>query len=201
MSGFRQIINYFISRAEELCDNLMYGWSPRIRLSDIKDDLTNAQPGYSFVRHASNKFEDGYKILLARACFSRKGALPALSGHGRWRWDAVKDYLKHTKELEETCAGGLLTACGQAPRIRELFSIEYENSPSALRGILFWNGKMMYVIRHHKAKRATNHEFHVARFLPARLAMVFTKYLVYIRRLTSILRREQHGYTERQQEV
>ncbi|OAQ71908.1 hypothetical protein VFPPC_12026 [Pochonia chlamydosporia 170] len=201
MSAFRQLIDYFISRAEQLCDDLMYNWSPGIHLSDIKDDISNAQPGYSFISHPKNNFEDEYRILLARACTCRSSQLRQLAGHDRWRWTAVKEYIKSTKDLEETFAGGLLTACGQTPRLRELFSIECENSPSALRNILFWNGKMMYVLRHHKAKRSTNHEFHVARFLPARLAMVLTKYLVYIRRVAGILRREELGYTERRQEI
>ncbi|KFA78363.1 hypothetical protein S40288_09973, partial [Stachybotrys chartarum IBT 40288] len=194
MSAYRQLVEHFISRAERLCDELMYGWKPQLRLSEMKDDLTNTRPGYSFMAHPSNNLADAYKSLLAYACTCRGASLHALTGHGQWRWSAVREYLKKTEDLDRMTAGGLASACGQAVRIRELFSVEYENSPTSQRGIFFWNGKMLYVIRHHKAKRITNHEFHVARFLPARLAMVLTKSIVYIRRVADILRREQHGY-------
>ena len=86
--------------------------------------------------------------------------------------------------------GGLLTSCGQSPRLSELANMECENSPSNARAICIWNGSVVYVIRHHKSKRTTNHEFNVVRFLPARLGMVMVRYLSYIRRLASILRFE-----------
>ncbi|KAJ4013668.1 hypothetical protein NW764_016417 [Fusarium oxysporum] len=93
--------------------------------------------------------------------------------------------------MEEQLAGGLYTACGQTPRIRELLSLEYENGPNTSCGIYAWGGYMVYIIRHHKAKRLTNREFYVVRFLPARLGHVLFKYLVYIRRVADLLRREQ----------
>jgi hypothetical protein len=172
----------------------MYGWKPEMRLSEMKDDLTNTSPGYSFVAHPGNNLKDAYKSLLAHACICQDAALHALTSHGQWRWSAVREYINKTEDLDKMTAGGFGTACGQGIRTRELFSIEYENSPSSQRGIFFWNGKMLYVTRHHKAKRTTNHEFHVARFLPARLAVVLTKSVAYIRRVANILRREQNGY-------
>lgn len=55
---------------------------------------------------------------------------------------------------------------------------------------------MIYVTRHHKAKRVTNREFFVVRFLPARLARVLFYYVVSIRRVSELLRREQVGYRD-----
>jgi hypothetical protein len=95
--------------------------------------------------------------------------------------------------MEEQLAGGLYTACGQTPRISELLSLENENSPNTSCGIYAWGSYMVYVIRHHKAKRLTNREFYVVRFLPVRLGHVLFKYLVYVRRVADLLRREQLG--------
>jgi hypothetical protein len=50
---------------------------------------------------------------------------------------------------------------------------------------------MVYIIRHHKAKRSTNREFNVARFLPVQVGHILYKYLVYIRPLIEMLHREQ----------
>lgn len=88
-----------------------------------------------------------------------------------------------------------MTACGQTPRVRELLSLAVENIPCAIRGIFVLNGSVAYVLHHYKAKRSTNHEFHFARFLPARLSAVVVKYLVCIRRLAVLLQREQSGLT------
>lgn len=49
---------------------------------------------------------------------------------------------------------------------------------------------MAYLIRHHKAKRSTNREFIVVRFLPAEVAHLLYKYLAHIRRFVDLLERE-----------
>jgi hypothetical protein len=56
-----------------------------------------------------------------------------------------------------------------------------------------WNGFMVYLVRHHKAKRSTNREFNVVRFLPVRLGHVMYKYLVFIRRVLNMLCHERSG--------
>ncbi|RSL44777.1 hypothetical protein CEP54_014543 [Fusarium duplospermum] len=191
MDEFRRLSDHFITRAEQLCDELMFGLEPNLDVSKIKDDLTNTQPVFSFVAHPDNMFEEIYKDLLVRVCTSRSGRLVR---NGGWSAQAVMAYLRKVTALEENISGGLLTACGQSPRIRDLLSVAVENSPCAIRGIFVWNGSMAYSIRHHKAKRSTNQEFYVVRFLPARLAAVVLKHLVCIRRLAALLRREQFGF-------
>lgn len=82
------------------------------------------------------------------------------------------------------------TVGGQVARVSELSSLEYENSLSIERGFYVYNGFMILVTRHYKAKRSTNREFNVVRFLCGRGGQVVFKYLVYIRRFLEILRRE-----------
>ncbi|KAH7024319.1 uncharacterized protein B0I36DRAFT_294906 [Microdochium trichocladiopsis] len=48
----------------------------------------------------------------------------------------------------------------------------------------------MTLTRHHKAKRSTNREFNVARFLPLRVGRVLFRYLVYIRPFLTTLSEE-----------
>ncbi|CAF3545320.1 unnamed protein product [Fusarium graminearum] len=143
--------------------------------------------------HPANHLESAYKELLIRAYSSSKGAL-ARDGH--WRWPIVISYLKQVTELEEMLAGGLYVEGGSCPRVRELFALECENGPFTSCGIYVWGGSVVYVAQHHKAKRQTNREFYVVRFLPARLSRVMYLYLVYIRRLANLLRREQVGHSE-----
>ncbi|KFZ14298.1 hypothetical protein V501_03307, partial [Pseudogymnoascus sp. VKM F-4519 (FW-2642)] len=75
-----------------------------------------------------------------------------------------------------------------------LLGLEIQNGPSTERGIYVWNGFVVYLTRHHKAKRSNNREFYVVRFLPARLSCVMYKYLVYIRPFLDMLQRERDSY-------
>ncbi|KAM5358751.1 hypothetical protein ACJA88_015294 [Fusarium oxysporum] len=188
MNDFRKLPDYFITQAEALCDRLMFGMHPNVDLMKVKDDIASSKSGYSFIKSTENGLESAYLELLVRAYTAGRNGL---ARDGIWRWHAVTAYLKQVNKLEEQLAGALYTACGQTPRIRELLSLEYENGPNTSCGIYAWGGYMVYVIRHHKAKRLTNREFYVVRFLPARLGLVLFKYLVYIRRVADLLRREQ----------
>ncbi|KAH7118029.1 hypothetical protein B0J13DRAFT_599833 [Dactylonectria estremocensis] len=174
MENFRQLPAYFITCAEKICDSLMFGLEPKV-------DLT---------MHEKNDLDRAYLELLVRAYTSERDGL---SRHGRWNRNSVTLYLKMVTQLEEMLAGGLYTACGQSPRASELLSLRCENGSSTTCGISIWNGFVIYVLRHHKSKRRTNREFCVARFLPSRLGRVMYKYLVYIRRLAALLKREQSG--------
>ncbi|KAM5528226.1 hypothetical protein FOXYSP1_19495 [Fusarium oxysporum f. sp. phaseoli] len=188
MDKFRQIPDYFISRAEEICDKLMFDIRPDIDLAAMKDDLVNMSSGYSFVKHPANDLDKAYLDLLYSAYASRESKL---SKDGRWKWKSMDLYLKQVTKLEEMLAGGLYTACGQTPRARDLFTLACESGPSTSCSISIWHGLMGYVLRHHKAKRQMGREFYVVRFLPSRLAYVMYNYLVYVRRFAALLRREQ----------
>jgi hypothetical protein len=162
MTKFRGLAEHFIVNAEGLCDELMFGLDPQIDLGLVKDDMTNAQGGFSFIQHPDNGLSKAYLDLSIKACTIRRNGL---FREDRWDWKAIWRYEKKVVALEEMILGGLYTACGQVPRATEILSLECENSPSTQRGLYVWNGFMVYLVRHHKAKRSTNREFNVVRFL------------------------------------
>lgn len=67
--------------------------------------------------------------------------------------------------LEEMLLGGIHTTGGQVPQAPELLSLESQNGSSTERGVYIWNRFMIYLTRHHKAKRSTNREFNVVLFI------------------------------------
>lgn len=194
MESFRMLADHFITRAEKLCAKLMLGVEQEVDLPRMRDDMTKSDYGYSFIKDPHNELDRPYQELLARACISPSAGL---SRHGQWSWAGVTAYLRDAEKLEEMLAGALYTACGQVPRLRELLSLEHENGPLSKGSMSLWNGSVIYVIRHHKAKRQTNREFYVARFLPARLGVIMCRYLACIRRLSDMLRRERYGHLYR----
>jgi hypothetical protein len=189
MDSYRRLAEHFISRAEELCAELMLGLDVSVDLTRVKDDMTDTRKGTSFVHHPENGLLRAYLDLSKQACTTRAG----LFKNRKWDWEAVFSYQRKAEELDEMGLGGLYSACGQVPRGPGLLELEYENGSSTERGMYIWNGFMLYVTRHHKAKRSTNHEFIVARFLPGRLAHVMYKQMVYIHRFLAMLQRERYG--------
>lgn len=100
-------------------------------------------------------------------------------------------YLEKATALLQSILAILYTTGGQVPWASELLSLEYENSASTERGIYLYEGSILYLTRHHKAKRSTNREFYVARFLPPRAGQVVFYYLAYIRPFVEMLQRDQ----------
>ncbi|KAH7150651.1 hypothetical protein DER46DRAFT_513820, partial [Fusarium sp. MPI-SDFR-AT-0072] len=124
----------------------------------VKDNITSLKSSYSFIKYTENSLKLAYLELLVHTYTTGRNRL---ARGGIWRWHAVTAYLKQVNKMEEHLAGGLYTAYGQTPRIRELLSLEYENGPNTSCRIYTRGGYMVYIIRHHKAKQLTNREFYV----------------------------------------
>jgi len=110
--------------------------------------------------------------------------------NGEWNHAAVFQYLRRKEAFLETLMAILHTTGGQALRSTELFSLEYQNGSSTERGVYVYNGRMAYVTCYHKARRSTNKEFNVVRFLPPRPGLLLFYYLAYIFPFTKMLLRE-----------
>ncbi|KAH7010616.1 uncharacterized protein B0I36DRAFT_401272, partial [Microdochium trichocladiopsis] len=186
MDTFRQLSEHFIGHAEELCEQLMLGLQVDVHLERVKDDLVNAKDGFSFISHPHNKLS--HAQLLKQACTPYSGLFD--ESHGTWKVTAVARYQKTAERLLEFLAGCFHTTSGQTGRSSELFSLTYQNSAFGERGLYIHNGSVMTLTRHHKAKRSTNREFNVVRFLPLRVGRVIFRYLVYIRPFLTTLGKE-----------
>ncbi|KAJ9634892.1 hypothetical protein H2199_008756 [Coniosporium tulheliwenetii] len=187
MEAFRKFGHHISEKAETLCDTLMYGWSPDLNLSEVKDDMRNTQLGYSFVQHPANGLSMAYLELCARVCMVQTGGL---LHRKTWSHQAIRQYLKDAEALLELLLALLYALGGQAPRATEILSLQHCNGQSTERGVYAYNGALIYVTKHHKAKLSTNKEFNVARFLPARAGKILFYYLVYLRPFTEMLSRE-----------
>ncbi|KAJ9419471.1 hypothetical protein QL093DRAFT_2591076 [Fusarium oxysporum] len=153
MAEFRLLSKHIIQQT----DNVFNKRGRFIDLSRLKDDLKNAEKGFSF-----------------RACSIRRGGLTV---KGNWNQKAVFKYIRTEEALCEYLSLGLYHPCGQR--------------------IFVYNGSMIYLVRHHKAKRSTNREFVVVRFLPAELGQTLCQYLVFIRPFVDLLDRQCHlGFSE-----
>lgn len=186
MDQFRSLSYEIVEAASESCARLMYGIQPDERLDTIRDDMSNIARGYSFVQEPRNGLADAYLELSSRACLDKADGLMS---RDRWNRTAVDRYVKEEGALLQQIMLVLYLLGGQAPRSTELFSLECWNGPATPRSIYVHAGSMLYVTRHHKARQSSNQEFQVVRYLPRKAASLLSKYLVYIRPFTEMIRR------------
>ena len=164
----------------------MFGLRARVKLDGISDEMSKSTAGYSFVHDRANNLKDAYLALVDHACLS---PVHGLMLSERWNMAAVDRYLRKVFDFLGLLSVCMHTLSGQSARGPEMLSVECENGPASLRGIFVHAGRMMYVTRHHKARRATNNEFQVARILPRQVGEVLFNYLVYMRPFVEMIRR------------
>lgn len=190
MQHFRQLGDRALESANASLIRLMYGITPTIRLESMADRISNMTSGYSFVQDPTNELFSAYLNLSSRACLD---PMDGLMFSERWNLDAVHRYLKEEAYFLTQLMLVMHLRGGQAPRSPELFSLECCNGPSTSRGVYIHEASIMYVTRHSKAKRSTNQEFHVARYLPRPDSELMATYLVYVRPFVEMLRRACYG--------
>lgn len=103
--------------------------------------------------------------------------------------DAVRRYLKEDTALLTNIMLIMYLRGWQAPRTTELLSVECYNDPSTPCGVYIHDGSLVLVTRHYNARRSTNQEFNIARYLPDEDSKLIVAYLTYIRPLVALLRR------------
>jgi hypothetical protein len=94
MEDFRNFGHSLVRHAEALCDTLMFNWLPRVDLNRVRDEMSNARQGYSFIQHPANDLSTAYLTLSTRACTAQRDGLLR---EDRWDFKAVSEYLKMTE--------------------------------------------------------------------------------------------------------
>jgi hypothetical protein len=110
---------------------LLLGLDVPVDLTQVKDDMTDARKGTSFIQRPDNGLLHVYLDLSKQACTTRAG----LFKNGKWDWEVVFSYQRKAEDLDEMILGGLYTACVQLPRGPDLLEIECENCSFSERGV------------------------------------------------------------------
>ena len=175
-----------LGRARRSMDRLLYGLDPNISLDDLQDKMSSHRQGYYFVKESANGLDGAYLELLSKACLHPGDGLMSAEV---WKLDAVRRFLKQESSLLTNIMLMMYLRGGQAPRTTEFLSIECWNGPTTSRGIYIHRGSLVYVTRHSKARRMTNHEFHIARYLPQEDSRLVATYLAVVRPFAEMLNR------------
>lgn len=184
MDQLRALGRTALNSATNALKRLMYGMTPKIQLASIRDRLSNQTRGYSFVQDPLNQLQAAYLELSSHVCLHQTDGLMASD---QWNMANVNRYLAEEVDFLTSFELVMYLRGGQAVRASELFSIMHKNSSSSSRGIYVHEGRIVYVTRHSKARQATNHEFHVARYLPLEDSELLATYLAYVRPFTDMV--------------
>lgn len=155
-------------------------------MTALCDRLSNTAVGYSFVVDRANGLEEAYLELSRRACLA---TVNGLMTDDDWNSATIRSNLGWYDDLTQLLILMIYLVGGQAPRCTELFALEHCNGASMSRGVCVYAGKMALISRHHKARRTTNSEFQVVRYLPKEPGKVLYYYLVFIRPFACMLHR------------
>jgi hypothetical protein len=186
MDPFRKISHDTIERATAICRRMMYNWHPNFDLTRTQDRLSNTALGYSFVVDPANGLGEAYLELSRMACLA---TVNGLMTDDTWDFNAVDRYLDWYNDITRLLVLLIYLVGGQAPKGTELFALDHCNGSSTSRGVCVYSGKMALISRHHKARRTTNSEFQVVRFLPKEPGKILYYYLVFIRPFACMLYR------------
>ncbi|KAH6874606.1 hypothetical protein B0T10DRAFT_541130 [Thelonectria olida] len=122
MAEFRLLSDYIIEQTTRLCYELMFDWEASVNLAEVKDDMTNTENDFSFIKHPENNLQHAYLELCERACTARRDSF---SRRGRWNWQAVFKYVEKEEALREFLGLGVLMLGGQGPRWPDLEASTY----------------------------------------------------------------------------
>jgi hypothetical protein len=186
MTEFRALGHRAVDTIDESIAGFIGDFNPSLDLEQLRDRISELKHGYSFVQDPANDLNSAHIELSERVCTDPQQGLMTRNG---WNVRSVRRFLKDEERLLESIMLMMYLRGGQAPRATELLSLECSNGSSAPRGIYVHNGSILFVTRHSKARRTTNQEFQVARYLPNRESTALATYLIYIRPVVDLVYR------------
>lgn len=190
MADFRGIGHQAANVVHQSIEGVLGTQAPNLDLTSLRDRMSEHKNGYSFVHDKNNGLVHGYLELSERVCADPVHNLMTRNG---WNERSVRRFLKKEEQLLEQIMAMMYLRGGQAPRITEFFSILCWNGASSSRGLYVHEGSMLYITRHSKARKTTNQEFQVARYLPPEDSVSLATYLIYIRPLADMIHRTCFG--------
>jgi hypothetical protein len=86
---FRHVVHNVIANTQHLLDDLLFHWWPEINLN-LKDDMANRRPGYSFLSDPANHLQNKFRILSQHV----------FAGVGGLSWTSATKFSKYLRECD-----------------------------------------------------------------------------------------------------
>jgi hypothetical protein len=147
VAQFRQVIHGVIAQTQYQLDDLLSHWWPEIDLN-LRDDLGNRWPGYSFVTDPQNHLHGKFRLLSQRV-FAEDGGLSWTSP------SQLLGYLRRCDRFVQYMFSAIHTTSGMPARGMELRSIRWANTLATPRNVVFFQGRLTLIFPYNKACNTT----------------------------------------------
>ncbi len=152
-----------------------------MEVDNLREDVQNNEPGYSFMAERQNGAERKYLCLIQQIC-----AMQRLREHFFDSSDSVininaRTYLTKVGLFVRRLLTLTHIVYGQPARASEMTSMTIRNTQSGLRSIHIHGSSIMIIIRASKTQNLTAKERTIARFCPEELSAIFINYIMLIR--------------------
>jgi len=138
------------------------------------------------VSNPANGLSDDYLELLRIACLATNDSLMTDNG---WNHAAVRQYVSLYRELQRLNMLLIYLHGGSTPRGTNLLAVTHRNTPDARRGVCIYANTIAVISQVNKARRTTNKEFYILRFLDKDTSRIMYQELTYIRPFCCMLER------------
>lgn len=190
MEKFKSLGHHVIDLISHSMGTIFGAFRPDVDLAIVRDRISEHKNGYSFVYDRANGLNLKHLELSERICADPVHGLTTRDG---WNDRAVRRFMKKEEKLLERIMAMMYLRGGQSPRVTEFVSLLCWNGAGSSRGLYVHDGAMLYITRHSKARKTTNQEFQVARYLPTKDSHILAMYLIYIRPLADMIHRSCFG--------
>jgi hypothetical protein len=196
MRGFRDFIAGQVTRAQVELEGLFLlhedesreGVVPRLALHELRDDPTNNQRGWNFLRNAATKAAleiPGERWLLDRvleADWLREEFVEVRrvgeADEVLWRNEPVDEYLRQVDRFLQRLLLLVHITGGQPARATELLSLRHRNTIQGRhRNIFIEHGLVSTVTTYHKGYSVSNTTKIIHRYLPKAVSELVVYYL------------------------
>lgn len=189
MADFRGMVHGLVaSTAEILDEHLLFGLKeqlPAFDWSELRDDPSNATPGWSFLKdernHTLSQVDPwwlheriGERVDLMKRFSSSGGGEVAF----RWNPRTVKVFQSSMRNFQKRLMVLMHITGGQPARGPELLSLRHSNTVKGVhRGVFIENGLMVFVARYHKGYTMSGEVKIIHRYLPREVGEILLRYL------------------------
>lgn len=154
--------------------------------SNMADNVTEQQLGWSFLKDSRNRFEidgiDGRKWLARRVVEEEELGFVRRGGQGDqsvpWEKETIQQYQRNMEGFQEKLLILTHLVGGQAARAPEIIGIRHRNTTNGgVRNIFVDQGLVMFVTAYHKGYEFSERTKLIQRFLPREVGELMVYYL------------------------
>jgi hypothetical protein len=155
---------------------------PNIDHEHIHDDLSNLEPGYSFLSDRRNRFREHGSALMREMTltFSGRFIVSRNSSGVVWNQGQVRRWMRDCEDCLQKIFLLYHLGSGQPARGTELAVMSWQNTTLHPRNVYWFSGYLNFVSRYNKTQTNQEKERVISRSMPPEAARLMIAYLTFV---------------------